>query len=107
MNPAIQPLLDTLKQRLQAHYGARLHKVILFGSQARGDYAADSDIDVLVVLADDLFNPYQEIHAVTPIVVDFTYLYPNLLSPIVISRRTFEEQQSVFVRQVAADGVAL
>ena len=43
-------LLDELKERLSAAYGERLHAVVLFGSEARGDARPDSDIDVLVVL---------------------------------------------------------
>lgn len=35
---------------LRALYGARLREVVLFGSWARGDAHADSDIDLLVVL---------------------------------------------------------
>jgi predicted nucleotidyltransferase len=43
-------VLDELKERLSAAYGERLHAVVLFGSEARGDARPDSDIDVLVVL---------------------------------------------------------
>lgn len=31
-------------------YGSRLHRILLYGSRARGDAEPDSDIDVLVVL---------------------------------------------------------
>lgn len=50
MNPAIRPILEELKAGLTALYGDRLDRVILYGSQARGDARPDSDIDVLVVL---------------------------------------------------------
>ena len=43
-------LVDELKERLAAAYGARLHAVVLFGSEVRGDARPDSDIDVLAVL---------------------------------------------------------
>ena len=43
-------VLDELKERLSAAYGERLHAVVLFGSEVRGDARPDSDIDVLVVL---------------------------------------------------------
>jgi len=41
-------------------YGDRLVKMVLFGSQARGEADADSDIDVLVVLKGEV-NPGEEI----------------------------------------------
>ena len=44
------PLLDELKERLTSAYGHRLHAVVLFGSEARGEAGPDSDIDVLAVL---------------------------------------------------------
>ena len=44
------PMLARLKKELEALYGARLKRVLLYGSRARGDYQADSDYDVLVVL---------------------------------------------------------
>jgi predicted nucleotidyltransferase len=45
-----QELLRQIKERLKAVHGDRLKGVILYGSQARGDYRPDSDIDVLVLL---------------------------------------------------------
>ena len=38
-------VLDELKDRLALAYGERLHAVVLFGSEARGDARPDSDID--------------------------------------------------------------
>ena len=36
-------------------------KIGLFGSQGRGEARPDSDIDVLVTLADDRFNTYADV----------------------------------------------
>ena len=44
------PILARLKKELEALYGARLKRVLLYGSRARGDHRPDSDFDVLVVL---------------------------------------------------------
>lgn len=48
--------LELLAERLCAGFGSRVKSVVLFGSKSRGDAGPDSDIDVLVVLADD--DPY-------------------------------------------------
>jgi predicted nucleotidyltransferase len=50
LSPSTQNLLAQLRNHLQSLYGERLHKVMLFGSYARGEARPDSDIDVLVVL---------------------------------------------------------
>jgi uncharacterized protein len=43
-------LLQRIKERLQALYGARFRGLVLFGSVARGDARKDSDIDLLCLL---------------------------------------------------------
>ncbi len=52
-------ILAELRRRLTAIYGARLRKLVLYGSQARGDARGDSDIDVMVVLAGEV-QPFRE-----------------------------------------------
>jgi uncharacterized protein len=44
------PVLHRLKEELRQLYGARLERVLLYGSRSRGDHTAESDYDVLVVL---------------------------------------------------------
>ena len=36
-------------ERLEAECGDRVQRVVLFGSRARGDHDAESDVDLLVV----------------------------------------------------------
>ena len=45
-------LRDALRDRFRAAFGDRLHRLVLYGSHARGDATPQSDIDVLVVLED-------------------------------------------------------
>jgi len=46
------PILARFRAALDALYGDRLERVVLFGSRARGDARADSDYDVAVFLRD-------------------------------------------------------
>ena len=43
-------LREALRNRFRDTFGERLHRLILYGSHARGDATEDSDIDLLVVL---------------------------------------------------------
>lgn len=46
------PVLVRFRKALDEMYGARLDRVVLFGSRARGDARPDSDYDVAVFLRD-------------------------------------------------------
>ena len=48
-----QDALEAYTGRVRAHYGARLHDIILFGSRARGDIRPESDVDLAIILKDD------------------------------------------------------
>jgi uncharacterized protein len=50
VNPSIQLLVAEYRRLLEEHLGERLVQLMLFGSYARGEARADSDIDVAVVL---------------------------------------------------------
>ncbi len=50
--PTDDPILRRFKTELEAMYGARLERAILFGSRARGEAHAESDYDVAVFLRD-------------------------------------------------------
>ena len=49
-NTKLKAVLAELRRQFEALYGERLVKMVLYGSQARGDAGRWSDIDVLVVL---------------------------------------------------------
>ena len=46
------PILKRFRAALDAMYGGRLERVVLFGSRARGDAGRESDYDVAVFLRD-------------------------------------------------------
>jgi predicted nucleotidyltransferase len=50
LRPNERAALAAFIERLHARYGDDLQRVVLFGSKARGDFDAESDLDVLVVV---------------------------------------------------------
>jgi predicted nucleotidyltransferase len=50
LKPHEQAALAALMRELRARYGDDLRRVALFGSKARGDFHAESDLDILVVV---------------------------------------------------------
>jgi predicted nucleotidyltransferase len=46
------PILTRFRAALDAAYGSRLERAVLYGSRARGDAGPDSDYDIAVFLHD-------------------------------------------------------
>lgn len=65
-------------------------KAILFGSQARGEARADSDIDILVLLDTDSVNLEEETR-ITDELYDFEYNNGIIVSPIIMSVKAWEK----------------
>jgi predicted nucleotidyltransferase len=49
-SPLENPILAKFRAALDAMYGDRIERVVLYGSQSRGDARPDSDYDVAVFL---------------------------------------------------------
>jgi predicted nucleotidyltransferase len=75
----LQLLLQDLKSQLQALYGDRLFSVLLYGSVARVEATADSDIDVLVVLKEQVLS-VQEVRRMADIRLHFLLEFGELVS---------------------------
>lgn len=77
-NPLI---LAKFRAALQALYGERIERVVLYGSRARGDARADSDYDVAVFLKDlgDRWNEIDRIVALEGEILDETGAVINAL----------------------------
>lgn len=73
-------LSQDVKQALTDLYGERLDRIILYGSYARGDFHAESDVDYMVVLNDEDVNSYREIRYMIDKVYDLSDEYRTLVA---------------------------
>ena len=76
----LSALSKEVKQALTQLYGERLDRVILYGSYARGDFHAESDVDYMVVLNDEQVDSYQEINYMIDKVCDLSDEYRALVA---------------------------
>lgn len=50
MTNAMQELIEKYIAEVQKIYGEHLSQILLYGSYARGDFRADSDVDIMILL---------------------------------------------------------
>ena len=50
MPQTMQSLIEKYIMEIREIYGTHLKRIILYGSYARGDFKADSDVDIMILL---------------------------------------------------------
>ena len=102
----LDKILQALRRGLKQALGDELESVILFGSQARGEARADSDIDVLVIVRDEA--DYGElIQRTSALVSTLSLEYGVVISRAFASRQRFERERSPFFLNVRREGVTV
>ena len=107
MEANIQRILKKLQKALLARYGAKLSQVILFGSQARGEASADSDIDVLVVLEDQTEDFAREYENWSDWVSDELLDSGELINLIITSHQRYNSVKSPLYLNIHSEGVLI
>jgi uncharacterized protein len=103
MTERIQQILTELKTGLAQIYGERLERVVLFGSQARGDARPDSDIDLLVVLKGNV-DVGKELWRISEVTADLSLKYSTLLSSVVMPYDHYHNKDSAFLKRISREG---
>ena len=106
MAPQLETILRELRRRLQDLYGDRLARLILFGSQARGDAEPGSDIDVMVVLRGTV-SPGREIARTGGISAEISLKYDVVVSTLFISASRYARERSPLLLNIRREGIAL
>lgn len=99
-------ILTDLRHRLTELYGPRLDRLLLFGSQARGDAVEGSDVDILVVLHGEV-RPGEEIRRTGGIVAELSLANDLVISCAFVSSQRFMAEKSPFLLNVRREGITL
>ena len=107
--PVPDDLRETLRwatQSLREIYGDRLQRLILFGSQARGDATPESDVDVLVVLKGPI-SSYEEAERTSRVAIRAAAYRDTALSFIHLSEEAYADERRPLVQSVKEEGIDL
>ncbi len=83
--------LDEFARRARGLLGDKLSRIILYGSRARGDFEADSDLDLLVVVPEPVGDCHQWQHELREALAS---LRP-VVDAWIMGRLRFEEEKDV------------
>jgi predicted nucleotidyltransferase len=100
------PVLTEAKKRLEALYGTRLKRAVLFGSRARGDQKRNSDYDVAVFLTDYDYS-MGEVFRLAELSWDLQVSTGEIVSFKPFPSNKAKARQSLLSNEVERDGVAL
>lgn len=103
---AITQILKQLRIDLEAILGDQMEAMVLYGSQARDEARADSDIDVLVVLRGE-FQYFEMVQRTGDLAARLSLHYDTVISLAFISAEQFSHQKIPFILNVRKEGVVV
>ena len=96
--------LDTFVHAIRQRFPDKIEQVIIYGSKARGDARADSDLDVLVVVSDHSVSK-ESIRLIGYELALLTDVVPSILVYTSEELQQRKRDRSVFVEVVEREGV--
>lgn len=102
---AADPILARFRAALDALYGDRIERVVLYGSRARGDHREDSDYDIAVFLR-GLSSRSDEMDQLAKLEADILYDTGALISAIPLPAGSYARRTG-FMHEVRMDGIDL
>lgn len=106
--PSLRQPLGEFVQGVREHFAGRLVEIKLFGSYARGDAHADSDVDVAVIVEGPL--THSERVWSMGFAGDLTAKYDAVITPLVLTRTELEllqQREDMLAENLAREGLAL
>lgn len=99
---------SVIKNSVPALLGKRLKQVVLFGSCARGDYHADSDMDVAVIIDDDRESMNSYVRKLIDVSTDIAMENYSVVNFLCIPSKDFEGMQNYkLYKNIKSEGIRI
>lgn len=109
MPQTMQNLMERYVAEIHNIYGSHVKQIILYGSYARGDYTADSDVDIMILLdiSDMEIKDYR--HQLSDMTYDFNLDHDLDIKPIAKNEEHFLQwiENYPFYANIQKEGVSL
>ncbi len=105
--------LDSILREVAAAYrlvyGDDLVKILMYGSYARGDFDADSDVDIAAIVKGDRQTLQNDLKKVWDVSSDLELEYETIVSPTVIPFDEYEKYREdiPYYRNIEKEGVVI
>ncbi len=99
-------IAEAVAKDVRALYGARLRRILLFGSWARGDAHPESDIDLLVVL-DRVDSPWEELRRMDEVLWRHSYENNVVIAAVPVAEQALVDAAHPLLIRARAEGRAV
>jgi len=106
VEPSASAALAELQAALHNLYGKNIPKLLLYGSYARGQESAASDVDVVLIYSKEVL-PGQEIKRLQVILSSLNLRYQILISVLPTSIHQYQTSTSAFWKNVRREAVPI
>ncbi|NEP42411.1 MAG: nucleotidyltransferase domain-containing protein [Okeania sp. SIO2H7] len=106
IRPRLKEIIAQTRLGLEKIYGEELERVILFGSQARGDARADSDIDLLIVLKNP-FDYSTESNRISFLIADICLEHTVVINCVFATVQHYQEYDNGLFRNIRREGISV
>lgn len=103
---ASDPVLARYRSAVEAAFGARIERVVLFGSRARGEARPDSDYDVALFLT-DLTDRWNEVRRLADIQLAIREETGADINTMPMPAGRWQNTASPLMHEIRKDGVDL
>jgi len=81
---------------------------VLYGSYSRGDYKAESDIDILILINSDKVTAADSKRIAYPL-YEIEFETGKIISPLILSKKSWETKHRItpFYKNVQKEGIVL
>jgi predicted nucleotidyltransferase len=102
----LKQILNEYRQRLSEILGDELDSILLFGSQARGEASAGSDVDVLCIMKKS-FDYGDLISRTSLATAEISLTHDVVISRVFVTRDAYTSEDSPFLMNVRKEQVAV